>query len=98
MDRFRTVLVILILLITLYLFYNLLQRKYTTVEGASVLTTDMNAMRTLHSPDIQLPAYRVLKVAPRPSDISISATNTYNSNKYILSQKKLELNDTSKNY
>jgi hypothetical protein len=96
MDRFRTVLVILILLITLYLFYNLLQRKYTTVEGASVLTTDMNAMRALHSPDIQLPAYKVLKVAPRPVNISASASNTYNSNKFSLAQKKLQLNDTSK--
>ena len=96
MDRFRTVLVILILLITLYLFYNLLQRKYTTVEGASVLTTDMNAMQLLHSPEIQLPSYKILKVAPRPADISITATNTYNSNQFSLAQKKLQLNDTSK--
>ena len=96
MDRFRTVLAILILLITIYLFYKLLERKHNMVEGlSSEFTTDMNAMRTLHSPDIQLPSYKVLKVAPRPANISSYATNTYNINKYRLTQKNMELNYTS---
>jgi hypothetical protein len=95
MDRFRIALVILILLILIHLFYKLIQRKRNTVEGISEFTTDMNAMQLLHSPEIQLPSYKVLKVAPRPADISVSATNIYNSNKVRLTQKNKELNDTS---
>ena len=96
MDRFRTVLVILILLITLHLLYKLLQRKRSTVEPlVSEFTTDMNAMRALHSPEIELQSYKILKVVKRPADISSTATNTYNSNKLRLAQKKKELNDTT---
>ncbi len=95
MDRFRTVLAVLILIITLYLFYKLLQRKYTTIEGASIFTGDMDAMRTLHSPEIQLQSYKVLKIAPRPIDISSAATGKYNTNKVRLAQKNKELKDTT---
>jgi hypothetical protein len=96
MDRFRTVLVILILLITLHLLYKLLQRKRSTVEPlVSEFTTDMNAMRALHSPEIELPSYKVLKVVTRPTDIPVSDTNTYNSNKLRLAQKKKELKETT---
>lgn len=96
MDRFRTVLVILILLITLYLFYKLLQRKRNMIEPlASEFTPDMNAMRALHSPEIQLPSYNVLKVVTRPTDIPVSETNTYNSNKLRLAKKNKELKDTN---
>jgi hypothetical protein len=96
MDRFRIVLGILILIISFHLFYKLLERKHNTVEGlTSEFTTDMNAMQLLHSPEIQLPSYKILKVAPRPADISVSATNIYNSNKVRLAQKNNELNNTS---
>lgn len=96
MDRFRTVLVILILLITLHLFYKLLERKRNTVEPlASEFTTDMNAMRALHSPEIELQSYKILKIETRPTDIPVSDTNTYNSNKLRLAQKNKELKDTT---
>jgi len=81
MGRFRVGLTGLILLIALFLFYRLLQRKRVLLEGASDFTYDINAMRTLHSPEIQLPSYKVLKVAPRPGNIQSTATTTYMANK-----------------
>lgn len=81
MDRFRVILVGFILLIAMFLFYKLLQRKRVLLEGASEFTYDMNAMRTLHSPEILLPSYKVLKIANRPGTVQSTATNTYNTNK-----------------
>jgi hypothetical protein len=61
---------------------------------AGEFTTDMNTMRALHSPEIQLPSYKVTNPVPRPANIPISETNIYNSNKVRLSQKNKELKDT----
>jgi|694.fasta_scaffold18533_3 hypothetical protein len=96
MDYFRIALVILILLIILHLFYKLLDRKHSMVEPLTgEFTTDINDMRTMHSPEIQLPSYRILKVVKRPNDIPISYINAYNMNKNRISEATTELNKTA---
>ena len=94
MDRFRIVLVILILLIIFHLFYKLLERKRNMIEPlAGELTTDMNDIRNMHNPEIILPSYKILKVANRPNDIPIAYVNAYNLSKNRLTQANKDLKD-----
>ncbi len=96
MDRFRILLVIIISLLAFHLFYKLLQHKRDLIEGATDFTSDMNDMRNLHNPEIQLPSYKILKVADRPSNLSEKLQNEYKANKERLTKLEKDLNDVQR--
>jgi hypothetical protein len=92
MDSFRVVLIGIIVLISAHLLYTLLRRKQYGIETLTTeFSSDMSAMRTLHSPEIKLPSYKILKVSKRPDNISKNLTDEYNDNKIRLARKEGDL-------
>lgn len=73
MDRFRLLLVILIVIITFKLFYKLLEKR-NTIEGLSEndKRNEMSQISTSYGPELTLTQYRLKASTERPVEILIS--------------------------
>lgn len=78
MDRFRLLLVILIIIITFKLFYKLFERR-NTIEGLSEndKRNEMSTIITSYGPELTLSQYRVKASIERPTDIPVSEYGEY---------------------
>jgi len=96
MDRFRLLLVIIILLITFKLFYELLEKR-NIVEGLSAIdkNNEMSAIETSYGPAITLSQYQVKAHIDRPAVIPISEYWQYTRNLALQSSYNMSLSSAT---
>ena len=96
MDRFRLLLVILIILITFKLFYKLLEKR-NIVEGLSAIdkSNEMSAIETSYGPAITLSQYQVKAFVNRPAVVPISEYWQYTRNLALQSSYNVSLSSAT---
>jgi hypothetical protein len=96
MDRFRLLLVIIILLITFKSFYKLLEKR-NIVEGLSAIdkNNEMSAIETAYGPAITLSQYQVKAHIDRPAVIPISEYWQYTRNLVLQSSYNASLSSAT---